>query len=142
MNGMAKQEELKAPTFLRYANVLSTLAEEEIEVLGLMIQERNQTQKRDLSHLKQKLDKNTPLDKLKKKYGGKLTAIQQSLLRTGLVSMTIENYSKAQSHIDLEEDDAFDQTVASSIVYSLTPLMDEILKYTDFINFEDMGNAK
>ncbi|OQX93775.1 MAG: hypothetical protein B6I23_02815 [Rickettsiaceae bacterium 4572_127] len=63
INGMAIKEQLKAPSFLKYADILSTLTESEIKILV-------------------KMKNNESVEEFED--------IQQALLRTGLVMLKIE----------------------------------------------------
>ncbi len=117
VNGMAEKNELKAPNFLRYASVLSSLSDDEIIVLGVMAKFKGDMNSYRFYQQCEEL-------------GAKNSDnIQQALLRTGLVAMEI--YST------VEEPEKFARTNDPNIMthadFSLTPLMDEILEYTDFM---------
>lgn len=103
INGMAKKNELKAPSFLKYANILSSLTEDEIIVLGTMIQ---------LRHQDPRIDPNTLRGKLHRKGIQNYEFIQQALMRTGLVTFDVA--AKSTTNVN---------------PYPLSPLLDEILEY-------------
>jgi hypothetical protein len=120
INGMAAKNELKAPTFLKYANILASLTEDEIMVLAVMskLQWEVFASGNGAVHFEKAGIKN-------------YLQIQQSLLRTGLVMMQIRNltHSDARSIENLRD---FNQiNVQSQILFTTTPLMREILKYAD-----------
>lgn len=121
INGMAEKKELKAPTFLRYANILAGLSEQEITVLGIMAGLNWET-------FMGARGKEKFLEAGIENY----QVVQQSLVRTGLVAMQI--HSKAPKDIkhvvDIGNPSRF--KIESEFVFTLTPLMSEILKYTDF----------
>ena len=147
INGMAEKQELKAPNFLRYAGILSGLSKEEVLVLGMMAQERDVNRKRDFSYLKLKLVGDTPQEKMEKQFSDKLEYIQQALLRTGLIAMKTVSKTKETKKPDTgknmmyssaREDAGFDIETKIFQTFKLTPLMDEILKYTDSFDLEEV----
>ena len=146
INGMAEKEELKAPVFLKYANILSTLTYDEIKVLGIMAQEATGEintvfdgfQKRNPIY-----EKDPGAYKLKKVVP-EFRSIQQALLRTGLITMDlktkIEQTKKIKakklmySSSNIEPD--FDVTATPSYIFSLTPLMCKILEYANILGYK------
>lgn len=126
INGMAEKQELTAPSFLKYASILASLSDNEIVVLGIMTT----------------LNWETfigPRGREKFIAAGILNyeAIQQSLLRTGLVMMQTNTAVKRNTDISslnrIGDDEERQLSVQVTQVYTLTPLMDEILKYADFL---------
>lgn len=103
INGMAEKKVLKAPSFLKYANIIASLTEDEIMVLGTMIQMRRHDPNIDPNRLK---------GKLHTKGIQNYEFIQQALMRTGLVTFDVS----AKSTVNINP-------------YPLSPLMDEILQY-------------
>lgn len=124
IEGMNLKEELKADNFLNYANVLSTLTEDEIIVLGSMIRS----------------EKYTNLDEykiLKKEFGysySKVSAIQQALMRTGLIIIEISaetEFEKSDCLSEgLPEPDRYN--TYAEIEFKKTKLFNKLLKYMDF----------
>lgn len=129
IKGMADHRELVAPNFLKYANILSTLSKDEIYVLATMVKSAKE-QHTSLAHIFD--DTETPatitsynkMDPGKSILNEKYNHIQQALVRTGLVQM----HSVGMTSYDND----------STMRYNLTPLMEEIIKYTDnfFIQHE------
>jgi len=103
INGMAEKKALKAPSFLKYANIIASLTEDEIMVLGTMIQ---------LKRHDSNIDRNRLKGKLHTKGIQNYEFIQQALMRTGLVTFDVS----AKSTVNINP-------------YPLSPLMDEILQY-------------
>jgi len=117
MHRMAIEKKLKAPTFLKYASILSSLTEEEIIVLGVMARNRH-----------------TPSKELKEYQEYCIESpneIKQALLRTGLVVISINSNYELVNPDNLQKNH-YKSKVKSSIVYELTSLTDEILRYTNF----------
>lgn len=120
INGMAEKNELKANNFNKYVNVLSDLSEDEITTLGIMAKHHPPGPNR-YTHLRDKEITNV--------VGIKSELLQQALIRTGLVSQSVTSEADADPMFDSN-----DIEVRNKNHYELTPLMDEILKYTDAIN--------
>jgi hypothetical protein len=147
INGMAEKESLKAPNFLRYASILSSLSEEEILVLGMMARQQEHDSEQGIKTLALRLGKQTPQEKMNKRFGSKLEYIQQALLRTGLIAMETASETKQIKKPDTgknmmyasgREDSGFDIETKTSQTFRITPLMVEILKYTDSFDLEDL----
>lgn len=117
INGMAEENELRAPTFLKYANILASLNEEEITVLGIMACQKD-AQGNPIKGDIEKTKSKALYDALQEVVPGDPEIILQTLLRTGLVKMDTGSYYGSSSGVDTSK-------------YTLTPLMDEILRYTD-----------
>jgi hypothetical protein len=149
INGMAEKQKLKAPNFLRYASILSSLSEDEITVLGIMAKDvakevrtyTGEMVKRDPVEVK-----DPGLSELKKS-GLEYRSIQQALLRTSLVAMETVSETKQTKKPDVgrnmmytsaQEDSGFDIDTKTTQSFRLTSLMVEILKYTDSFSFEDL----
>lgn len=113
INGMAEKNELKAPSFLRYATILSSLTDKEVRILAVMVQYK------DYIHQPKTEDqRHAALQTVTKQAEGHL----QALMRTGLVNMRMHTIQ-----------DISDGTHK----YALTKLMDEILMYIkDIPDFE------
>lgn len=133
MKGMAIKNNLKTQIFLSYANILANLREDEIIALGIMAQYHPFSPEKPM-HLRDR--------KIREKLGDKTESTQQSLLSTGLVTMKIETSSEQKQKpnlgrrsssalIDIEPD--FDIKNTTTCKYYLTPLMDEILEYTNHL---------
>ncbi len=121
INGMSEKKSLKAPTFLKYANILADLTDDEIIVLGIMaklnwgtfIGDRGDTECRKLGI-------------------NNMQSIQQALLRTGLLTMQIEitiSDERENKALSIRGDEP-----TSEQVYSLTTLFSEIEGYIE--NFD------
>jgi len=107
INGMAEQQALMAPTFLRYANILASLTDDEISMLAIVAKHKESFS----SDFIEKAPKN-------------FEAILQALLRTGLVEMEFstgigESLSKWSN----------EPNVTTEAHFSGTDLLDEILQY-------------
>lgn len=108
INGMAEKNELRAPTFLKYAPILATLTEDEIQVLVI------------LSKLSDTEIKYTMGYQSFSKAGIKnYYEILQSLLRTALVRMEVMSGQ--------DEDDK--ELINTAMRFYLTRLAREILRY-------------
>lgn len=119
IKGMAKNNQLIAPNFLRYASILSVLTDDEIYVLGVMVREAKSTTENifpDASGV-DTVTSYSAMNPGKNTLAGKYDHVQQALVRTGLVQMHSKGMTSYQ-----------DQTTMN---YSLTPLMVELLKYTE-----------
>lgn len=138
IDGMAEKNQLQAPTFLKYANILSDLTEEEITVLGFMVADKKLNTGRDLSYSQLLLKGTAPRQKMEKKYGERAQNIQQALVRTGLISMSIISKTHEDKNPDKPMYGAEEKEVESKINYSLTPLMAEIEKYINNFEMEDL----
>ncbi|MCK5374353.1 MAG: hypothetical protein KAJ40_03630 [Alphaproteobacteria bacterium] len=121
INGMSEKKSLKAPTFLKYANILADLTDDEIIVLGIMaklnwgtfIGDRGDTECRKLGI-------------------NNMQSIQQALLRTGLLTMQIEitiSDERENKALSIRGDE-----LTSEQVYLLTTLFSEIEGYIE--NFD------
>lgn len=140
INGMAEKKELKASTFLRYANILASLTEEEVAVLGVMVKHANSY-------------KNTP--KIKENGEGfdytdheaeelknvtsNYRVVQQALVRTGLVFFTIDSQAGDDFKIDggnLSDPNSgyVELQLNSKVEYQITPLMREIIRFVPKFN--------
>lgn len=116
VNGMAEKNNLKASSFLNYANILANLTEAEIIVLGTMAQLGWATFMGDRGNTE---CKNLGIDNMQ--------SIQQALLRTGLVTMRIE--IKASDQRENKNLGISGSEPTSEQVYTLTPLFTEIEEY-------------
>jgi hypothetical protein len=139
INGMATRQALRASTFLQYANILAALTEEEIGVLGIMA--------KHAANSSPGLHPNTTYGFLEyvdpeaeelKAVFPNYAAIQQSLVRTGLVFFYVDSHTKGDFKLDGGDfsgsnPGSVEMGIHSKIHYRLTPLMGEILKYTDFL---------
>lgn len=135
INGMAEKNDLKAPTFLRYASVLASLTETEIDLLSTMVLEQASCYEGCKHALNQKFGE----DEAK--------AILQSLVRTGLVSFHSGLESEYKERRATEAEEHYDVGPIVKYVetdfwtnYELTSLMSEILSYTEFF-FEESEAA-
>lgn len=111
ISGMAKKNELHAPSFLKYANILSGLTEEEIVVLGTMVEVRK---------IDPHINPNILRGHLSRKGIINYEHIQQALMRTGLIIFDVD--AKSTTNIN---------------PYPLSPLVDEILQYAEFLIKKD-----
>jgi hypothetical protein len=104
INGMADKDELRAPTFLRYAPILSSLTEEEISILAVMMRfdstRLTDTWAREREHALLEISTN-------------IEEKMQALIRTGLVIMHMATAGWPTQK------------------YQPTELMKEILEYAD-----------
>jgi len=126
IRGMAEKQDLTAPSFMKYANILASLTKDEILVLGIMsksnwgifIGDRNASEF--------------------KKHGiENYESVQQALMRTGLVLMNIHSDSE-----DVRESMALGtnmKRMQSHKVYTLTPLMTEIESYIRNFSESDLN---
>lgn len=125
IDGMAVKQEVKAPTFLKYANILANLTEEEIVVLGIM------------SGLDWKISFGDRKEKFTAAGIPQYESIQQALLRTGLIKMSTQSSVRRRTSLDhsnvLGSGEERELDIKATHVYGLTPLMSEILSYTDFL---------
>ena len=141
INGMADKQELKAPIFLRYANILASLSKEEIIVLGIMARYKSRPELKNMPSAGEygMEYKDPEKDELKAKLPN-YPAIQQALTRTGLVFFTVNSQAAEDFKLDggnfSDTSGTLTMPINSKIDYQLTPLMDEILKYTDFLTME------
>jgi hypothetical protein len=149
INGMAEKKELRAPSFLRYASILSSLSEEEITVLGIMAKDvakevRTYTGEMHLRDPLQVADAGK--DELHRS-GLEYRSIQQALLRTGLIAMDTVSETKQTKKPDTgqnmmyasgRKDSGFDIETKTSQTFRLTPLMVEVLEYTDSFDLKDL----
>lgn len=125
INGMAIKNALMAPDFRRYAAILSTLTNDEIQLLGTIAAEGHE----DYESAKRALIKLFPEDKCRQ--------ILQALLRTGLVAFIQSIESQYRERMpDSERDHSSDKIrwIENDFWtnYEFTDLMREILKYTQF----------
>jgi len=104
INGMAEKKELTAPSFLKYANILASLTEDEITALGIMVRYKDVTDNKGIKERAAELERQVPHSE----------SVLQALMRTGLIKM------KTNTLADLSE---------GTYKFCLSPLMDEILKY-------------
>lgn len=126
INGMAEKKELKAPNFLKYANILASLTEDEITVLGVMAQLNWRTFIGDRGAIE---CKGLGIENIQ--------SVQQALLRTGLLTMQIRTQlSDERENRNLGIRSAEPTT---DQVYTLTPLFSEIEKYIE--NFDVQEEA-
>ncbi len=131
IRGMSASDSLQASLFFRYASILASLSTDEIQVLGIIARENS----RCYESAKATLHAAFSEEHCKQ--------ILQSLIRTGLVCFTqgLESEYKEREP-DAERDHTFDtiKWIESDFWtnYELTPLMDEILKYTAFYSEEDV----
>lgn len=135
INGMAEKKELTAPSFLKYANVLASLTEDEITVLGIMAKDASGRSNRTILGEVRRWDiteQKNPGEHELKKLVPNYKLVQQSLMRTALVEMSI----KAKTTPKTDGSGSFyagtGDEVAAETIYCLTPFMGEILKYTEF----------
>lgn len=108
INGMAEKNELKAPSFLRYAPILANLTEEEIQVLVIL-------SKLSDTEIKYSMGYQQFTEAGIKNYH----EVLQSLLRTALVRMEVLSGQ--------DEDDK--ERINTAMRFYLTSLAREILKY-------------
>jgi hypothetical protein len=136
--GMEQKNSLTAPLFLRYAPMLATLSDDEIIFLGIMAKYHPLSPEKS-RHERDKV--------IRKAMGSKMEAIQSALLRTGLLVLAVDSKTTAERGMNLGHN--FDNVMYSYIdqtpmpnleyhtkttaSYNVTPLMDEILEYTQFI---------
>lgn len=138
IKGMAINRELCASSFSRYANILATLTEDEITVLAIMTKHKDNTRGIPKAHPDGLGIDYTDyeMEELKKAVPYYAT-VQQALVRTGLVFFSIDSQSGEDFHLDGgnlsdQESGTFSMELHSKVIYRITPLMREILKYTDF----------
>jgi hypothetical protein len=117
INGMVEKQKLKAPSFLRYANILASLTDKEIRILSVMIKYKEYTPP-DTSLLSSDDEKHQALMEVTQQAEGHM----QALMRTGLVNMVT---------------DKIDYNRESTNNYRLTKLMDELLEYLPNIDIKD-----
>ena len=125
IQGMYDKDKLKSKSFLRFANILSDLSEEEIVFLGEESKEKEHSfTQDDLGRSKEISNKNRLL---------------QGLLRTGFFTMDINTYSEAikagsmglsEGLPDPQEDKVETET---QMTFTATKLFEELLKYADLI---------
>jgi hypothetical protein len=124
IKGMAGKQELTAPSFSRYANILASLTHKEMRILAVLVRfDRNTRQPAfPLHHQEQQTfnkhfaERHYALLEVTQQAEGHL----QALMRTGLVNMHITQAGQPTQK------------------YEITKLMDEILEYTK--NFSDFGD--
>lgn len=117
IKGMSEKQELSAPSFSRYANILASLTDKEIRILAVMAQFSDEVASNWGDVVKVRLVKDkrhNDLVKITKQAEGHL----QAMMRTGLVNLKLDNIS------DLDD---------STRKYDLTKLMDEILRYVQVL---------
>ncbi len=133
INGMAEKNAVKASSFLKYANTLSGLSEDEVTVLGIMIKGAVKPINTHYG-MKDGVLVNTvdPGENELKERFPEYLSIQQSLVRTGLVTFSVSSENMMGQ---AKERTRVLEGVNSKIVYSLTSLMNEILEYTKDFDF-------
>ncbi len=141
INGMAAKNELKASTFLKYANILASLTEDEITVLGIMLKYATTPHHKGMfspDPAKHPLENSDPeKDELRdtvKNYA----AVQQALVRTGLVYFSVN--AEAGNDFVLDggtfsdpNSGGLQMAINSKVQYQITPLAREIYEYADQI---------
>lgn len=143
INGMATKQELKASTFLKYAPILASLTEEEITVLGIMAKYATNPELKNTPSInfdKNGLEYKDPEKEALKAVIPNYAVVQQALVRTGLVFFTVNSHTGDDFKIDGGDfsgnSGSVELAINSKVDYQLTPLMGEILKYTDFLTRE------
>lgn len=141
INGMAEKKELKAPTFLKYANILSSLTEDEITVLGIMLKYATTPHHKGMfspDPTKDQLSYSDPEKDALKEAVKNYAAVQQSLVRTGLVYFSVS--AEAGNDFILDggnfsdpNSGGFQLKLDSKVQYQITPLAREIHSYLDQI---------
>ncbi len=126
INGMAVRKEISAPDFLRYSKVLNDLTEEEIFCIG--------------EHIKKCKEKGKDYTSVEPEQ-----EITQEMLivlvRTGLIHF-YHNPETTNEFVYTGIDDGENQDIVKlNTEYQFTSLMDEILRYTDFI-IKDLDKNK
>lgn len=129
INGMAKKEELKAPSFLNFANVLSGLTEEEITVLAFKAAIQKEENIKGNPYLSLQDEHNRALKDLNL-HQDEYESIQWALLRTGLLSVKLESIGDVS--YEVKQDNMYDVLTESH--FYMTALMDQILKYVDNVD--------
>lgn len=137
VNGMAEKNELKASSFLKFSSILSSLTEDEIQVLSIMIKDALQSYKgkkdSDLSFWPNPGEK-----ELAKSYTN-YVSIQQSLVRTGLIEMEIDtslHEDRVSRTLGGPRDIVRATHTTTEITFRLTRLADEIAGYIKSFNIE------
>jgi hypothetical protein len=122
IKGMAEKGELKAPSFLRHANSLSSLTEKEIRILSVMVRFKDY----------QPENKDSAANVFDKRHEALLAVSQQAeghmqaLMRTGLVNMVT---------------DKIDYNLPTTNNYRITKLMEEVLSYIPNLTQTDNVNS-
>jgi hypothetical protein len=118
VGGKKISEKLTANKFLYYADIISSLTVEEINLLGRMLRER-------------KLEGYQEQSLFEQEHGEKSSEVLQSLVRTGLVA-----FEQSISVRDQDDWKATDKYITSlDTQYYLTSLMHEVCK---FVSFEEV----
>lgn len=124
IKGMAEKGALKAPSFMKYANVLASLTEDEIKVLAVMAQ-LNWATFMPYETRKQFIEVGIE----------NYQAIQQALLRTGLVTLRLDARTIPEKPEMRRMYGASDKVDANQI-FTLTPLFSEIEMYLEAFNLD------
>jgi len=145
INGMAVEQELQSSTFYRYANILASLSADEITVLGVMAKYMDTERG---THMSPNSEKgvieytNSEAEELAKTVPH-YQAIQQALVRTGLLFFTVAAEASSNNpvidgmEISPLNTQASHMLISTPIVFTITPLMREILKYIPHFDLED-----
>lgn len=145
INGMAEKKNLKAPSFLRFANIVASLTEDEIHVLSIMCEEACKLQNTLDGMKSQPLLINNPGKTKLEKEIQNYEIIQQSLLRTGLLKMNVITESNNITQSNPPNNIAggtrknldFKTESKSITEYKITPLMLEVLEYVPEIKIQN-----
>jgi hypothetical protein len=141
INGMAEKNELRAPTFLKYANILASLTEDEITVLGIMMKYATTPHHKGMFSPdpdKHPLEHSDPEKDELKNFVKNYAAVQQALVRTGLIYFSVN--AEAGNDFVLDggtfsdpNSGGLQMTINSKVQYQITPLAREIYSYVDQI---------
>jgi hypothetical protein len=122
------------------ANVLASLSEDEITVLGIMAKYAQNPDLRDegRKHPLDIIDREK--DELKSSVAH-YAVVQQALVRTGLVFFSVSSQYVSDEDLNevIPQPRQGQVAMLNPVNYFLTPLMNEILKYADFLLRPERG---